>query len=491
MAVLASACIMLFVSFQLGFFLLIFAAMGWWAWENPESGFLFLLIAFPLLPLFKVTQTIGSFTLVKDIIILVLFFKLFLLPLLGKRLPYRRSILFGPVMALLAWTALETLRADSLTLGILRARDVILYLLLYFVVLYLPADERIWKRRLGWFVISFLVAALHAGYQWFFASDSAVLRFDPGRQIWIPRISSTFGHPSVYGEYLIAAATLFISCTLFLKRKWIFTLLTAISLPLIFLTYSRAVWIGFAAAVGVMGTVFAWRRFTSPALPQGGLSFVRRSTSPLEGEVGLQRPDEVSKKRWLFVGIALLAIIILFVFVLRFTPAGPLLRSAFDPTYKSNEERLEFAARLVAPMSNFDAIFGRGLGDVVQQKLLKTDVGAEEIAFGESREVQLAKDATLVDNQYLKTFVEMGLAGLMIYFWLFWSFVRGCWEAFHPSAHLRSVQRVIGMWGLAFLATFAVQALFIDIWDIFPTNAMFWMVGGLVSAALTPYTKTT
>ncbi len=458
LAALASAGVMLFVSFQLGVFLLVFAAVGWWVWQNPEEGFLLFVIIAPLLSMFKATQTVGVVTLVKDVIILVLVLRVVLFPLFTKRLSYRRSILFGPAAALAAWTVLQTLRAESLALGILRARDIILYLLLYFVVLYLPANKEIWVNRLRWFTLSFAVSALHAGYQWFWVGDSAVLRFDPGRSIWIPRISSTFGHPSVYGEYLVAAAVLFASCALFLQKKWriAFGGLFLITLPIIFLTYSRAVWIGFAVAVGIIGVIWTLRHL------QG---VVRVGFIAASGVLGT----------------------VLIIGLLRFTPVGSLLRSAFDPTYKSNQERLEFAARLIAPMSNVDAIIGRGLGDVIQQQLRKVDVGAEEIAAGASRDVQLAKNATLVDNQYLKSFVEIGLLGLVIYFWLFWRFARGTWELARQFGGRH--KQIIALSSAGFLAAFVVQGLVIDIWDIFPTNAMFWIVGGLVSAALTTYTS--
>lgn len=455
LAVLVSACVMFFVSFQLGFFLLIFATVGWWVWKNPEEGFLLFMILAPGLSLFKATQTIGTVTLIKDVIILVLFVRVFLWPIFTKQLPYRRSILFGPALALVLWTAFETVWADSLTLGILRAREIILYLLLYLGVLYLPANTRVWQRRLGWFTASFLITAVHAAYQWFFAGDSAVLRFDPGRQIWISRISSTFAHPSVYGEYLVAASALFLSGTLFLKQKakMLFGILFLITWPLIFLTYSRAVWLGFAAAIGVMGII----RFRGKRIWLAGLT----------GLAG---------------GLVLLTFL---------TPAGSLLRSAFDPTYRSNQERLEFLARLIAPMSNSEAIFGRGLGNVIQQNFRSVDIGSEEITTGDSRQVQLAKDRTLVDNQYLKSFVELGLLGLVLYAWLFWRFFKACLELLRSTNdEARMTKKIIGLSGIGFLAAFVIQALFIDIWDIFPTNAMFWIIGGLIGAALTTEVKT-
>lgn len=189
-------------------------------------------------------------------------------------------------------------------------------------------------------------------------------------------------------------------------------------------------------------------------------------------------------KHWLLIGLAGLVIVIVGLLIFRFTPAGPLLRSAFDPTYKSNLERLEFAVRLIAPMTNLEALFGRGLGDVVEQNFRTVRVGLGAITEGASREVQLAKNRTLVDNQYLKTFVEMGLIGLLIYAWLFWRFAKGAWQLVREGGERH--KKIIGLWSAGFLAAFVVQGFFIDIWDIFPTNAMFWIVGGLLAAALTP-----
>lgn len=495
--VLVAAFVALYFSLQLGVFVLLFALVGWWAWGRPEETFWLLIILSPLLSMFKATQTIGTVTLIKDVLILVLCARTFLWPLLTRRLPYRRSILFAPIAVLTAWTFFAAVRADNLTLGILRAREIVLYLLLYFGVLYLDHSRTAWRQRLMWVVATFGVTSMLAVYQWFFAADSAVLRFDPGRSIWIPRISSTFAHPSVYGEYLVALAALWAALGVSMRRWWHW-LLFAATLPLIFLTYSRAVWIGLLGAGGVMGIFWIWTMITAKARSSQGLDVAlpsvqsasnSRSRSLASGEdrarFGLRNAPVVKRS---FAALGAIMALILVTILLRFTAAGPLLRSAFDPTYKSNVARLEFAVRLIAPMSNVEALIGRGLGDVVEQKLLRTNVGVEEITVGASRDVQLAKDQTLVDNQYLKSFVELGLIGLVIYAWLFWRFLTASWELVRSSGgEVQRLRKVIGLWAVGFLSAFVIQGLFIDIWDVFPTNAMFWIVGGLLSAALTPY----
>lgn len=504
LAVSVAACLALFVSLQVGFFALLFITLSWWVWSNPEEGFLSFVILAPLLSMFKATQTIGNVTLVKDAIILVLFLRVLLWPLFAKRLSYRRSILFGPLFALGAWTAFETLRASSLSLGILRAREIVLYAMLYFVVLYLPANVQIWKRRLGWATASFLITVLHAVYQWVFAIDSAVLRFVPSLSIWIPRISSTFAQPSVYGQYVIAFTTLFLAGGIFAKsvnQRIQASFLTLISLPVIYATYSRGVWLGFVVAVGVMGLTWVLsqrsHRFTREAASLRPPSEARSDSPSLVPQSETPWPLRLRKPRLANLWLTGLGVVVLvagiFFGLLRFTPAGSLLRSALDPAYASNAARLEFVARLVAPMSNMDAIIGRGLGDVVQQKLVGTTVGTDELAVADSREIQLAKNSTLVDNQYLKTFVEMGIIGLVIYGWLFWRFAKGALELLKPSLRQgyggQIPRKILGIWGLGFLAAFILQALVIDIWDVFPTNAMFWIVGGLISVALTSHTS--
>ncbi len=453
--VAAAAFISFFLSFQAGIFVLVFAVIAWWAWQHPEEGFLFLIVLAPLLPMLKITHTIDTFTLVKDVIILTLFTRLFLVPLLRQALPYRRNVLWAPALALSAWTVLEAFKADELLLGLLRARDIILYLLLYFAVLYLPHSQARMKERLRWFVLSLLAVLWLAIYQWFWAADSAVLRFDPAREIWIPRISSIMAHPSILGQYLVMAAALLAATTAYVRRrraKMVLAGLLAAVLPFIFLTYSRAVWLGLAAALAAMAAVLAARFFLS-GRPAGSW--------------------------WRQAAVGAVLLVLAAVATLRLTPAGTFVRSSFDPTYASNEERLIFMARLIAPMTGGEALVGRGLGDVTRQNFRRINLEAHDIAAGSARAVQAAKNRTLVDNQHLKTFVEMGLAGLIIYGWLYWRVFKAGMRA---TAGKTAARRTLGLGAVGFLAAFITQGFFIDIWDIFPTNAAFWTVAALLSA---------
>lgn len=453
-AVMSAGLLAAFVSWQVGVFALLFAIAAWWTWLNPYQAVLFFIVIAPLLPLFKVTQTIGTVTLLKDVLIITLFLKLFLWPLLTKRLPYRRNILFLPLIALALWLVVGLAQAPHITLGILRLRDVSLYALLYLAILFLPINKQQYRTLGIWFFLSVAVTGWLAVFQWWQAPDSAVLRFDPARQIWIPRVSSTLGHPSVFGQYLILASVLAIS--LFITRtaskyRWHLMALAVATIPLIYFTYSRAVWLGFAAALTAMAVSLVIRKY----------SHLRRALF-----------------NWKIWSATLLALVIILVPIVRFTSVGTFLRSSFDPTYASNQERLEFSMRLLASMSNTSAMFGKGLGNVVAQNFRTVDVSSFDIASGSSRTIQVAKDATLVDNQHLKTFVELGFFGLLIFAWIYWNITRKSWQLI-SSANALSV--ALGLWGIGFIVSFVIQGFFVDIWDIFPTNAAFWITAALIS----------
>lgn len=460
-----AATVALIVSPQLAFFLLLFAVLGWWTWHNPTPAFGVLVVISPFLPMLKITQTLGLMTLMKDVIIITLFLRLVFVPLLQRRLPYRRNMLLAPIFALLVWVAVALARADVVTLGILRTRDIGLYILAYFAVLYLPRKKMFWRSQFWLFIMSAIVVAGLAIWQWFMAPDSAVLRFDPARAVWIPRASSIMAHPSVLGEYMVMVVGLLASVMIVLAGWWRVVSAGAIIVlfPLIYLTYSRAVWIALVVGLGVLGVVYIWKIFRDRGL---GRRLV-----------------------WTTLSVVLVGVL-MFLIGLRTTSLDVFIRSAVDPTYGSNFERLEFMARLISPLQSGDAIIGMGLGDVLQQNFRTVEINTFDIASGADRSVQLAKNSTLVDNQYLKTFIEMGLIGLIIYGWLFWRMARGAWWlVMTDGSGPRRVDKIIGLWAIGFLAAFVTQALFIDIWDIFPTNLAWWVIAGLVSRQLIGVTQ--
>jgi putative inorganic carbon (hco3(-)) transporter len=450
---IALACVLFFLS-AFGIEAAIFSLLGilvlWWTWEYPEESFLTLIVLSALLPLLKVTQTLGNVTLIKDVIIITLFVRNFLFPLITQKLPYRKNALFAPLIALAAWACFEALRAGVTTLSILRLRDIGLYMMLYFAVLYLPHTASRMKIRLLTFFATLGITMVLGIFQFMYLPDSTVLRFDPARQIWIPRIASTFAHPTVFAEYLITGAMLIMGLILATKKKIFLSIFLLATTLLLYFTYTRAGWIGFAVGVVAITIVYI-------------LSLLR-----------IQKPRSLA----LPITTTVVALSVIGILVFQFTPVGTFIRSGFDLNYASNADRIVFIIQLISQTSNTEAVIGQGLGNTITQTREGGDATAFDIASGESRTIQLSKDQTLVDNQYLKTFIEMGVVGVVLTFWLFWRF-------FLASKNLLRRTEVssyaLGIACIGFLAAFIVQALFVDIWDVYPTNAIFWTLVALAS----------
>ncbi len=69
----------------------------------------------------------------------------------------------------------------------------------------------------------------------------------------------------------------------------------------------------------------------------------------------------------------------------------------------------------------------------------------------------------------------MGLVGLLIYGFLYY-------RLFKSANRLGVIQ----LWLIGFLVSFIIQSFFVDIWDIFPTNAYFWIIAALASVYILP-----
>ncbi len=453
-ALAASVLVGVTLGIQAAVFCLLAAFIAWWTWNNPEESFLLLIALSPLLPMLKVTQTIGNATLVKDVIIIVLFCRTFLMPLLTQRLPYRKNALFAPVLMLAAWALIEVLHAGVTALSILRLRDIGLYMLLYFGVLYLSHSAQAMKIRFFVFLATLGITGLLGIFQFISLPDSTVLRFDPEREVWIPRIASTFAHPTVFAEYLITGAVFLLGVVLLGKRNLqtaVYSLLGLLAICiLLYFTYTRAGWIGFAGGIAAMLFTYLLSAYKG------------------------KKPSA----RWVIAGLG--AAIIVLYGLISFTPVGTFLRTAIDPSYASNADRIMFVVQLISRTSNADAIWGKGLGNVISFAYEGGDATAFDIASGESRTIQRTKDQTLVDNQYIKTFIEMGIVGVVFTFWLFWRFFLASWYAFKSN---KNTAHTLGIAGIGFLVSFMIQAAFVDIWDVYPTNAIFWTFAALLSAS--------
>lgn len=455
----------LFFSAQAGLLLLAAAWIAAATWRYPWPAFLLLVAAAPFLLILKATVVLGSLTLLKDIVILTLFVRVLRvggpdrlwissaasLTQTNKqgRIWSARALLV-PVLVLVAWAAIAFLRADSRVLGLLRLRDLLLYVPMLLVAYRFVST----KERLRTFTSSLLGSAavvLLLGFiQWQAFPDSMVLRFDPSRSVWIPRVASVLAHPNNLGSYLLfvlpfAAALLVIRNLSY--RQWLLALLVfCVGLAQTYATFSRSAWISLAVSL-IAGALII----------------------------------SLLKVPRLAFGVLLLAAV-----AVASTFALPnvrsLLNSVLDPAYESNQTRLQILAGSFADISNLGAVIGEGLGDTASLLKRETAVSFYQVAAAGAREVQIAKARTFVDNGVVKTWVEQGVVGLVVAGWvavrLFLQCLRAACRGAAPE------QRALGLAVGATTIGLAVLWLFLDVPDIFPANLYFWTFAGLIAGAV-------
>jgi len=443
----------LFFSAQAGIFVLFAAWTAILSWQYPKQAFWILLFFAPLLPILKITQTLSAVTPLKDFVIGALFIKVVLYPIYLKKDSYRRNAVLLPILFLCGYAVLGTLHADSLMLGILRLRDILLYLPLLWIGRALVSSRRDFYDFLKVLFSSLFLVLVLVVVQYGFFPDGMVLRFDPSNSTWIGRVSSTLAHPNILGSYLLCLLPLVISFGWRkIKVNWKYRaifLMGLTGLIAAYATYSRGVWIAFFGAGLAAGTVLVYQ------------------------------------KKQLFYKIILPLILVCLVAIIAAPRTRNLLRTAFDPTYASNQDRLGIMTSLVSEMSDVDAIFGRGLGDVFQSTNRNIDISLADIAANNVQNVQVAKAQTFVDNAVLKTWVETGLAGLLIVGWLVWQILHTTWRA--ATTGVTNDEKSLGLALFATTVGLLVLSFFLDIPETFPVALYWWMFVGVGQAV--PYLK--
>lgn len=443
----------LFFSAQAGLLLLAAAWVAAGTWRYPWPAFLLLIAGAPLLLLLKATVVLGPLTLLKDVVILTLFARSVREPPGSSKVS--RELLV-PVLALLGWEIIAFFRADALGLGLLRLRDLALYVPMLLVVSRLVSTTE----RLGTLVTSWLGSAavvLLLGFvQWQFFQDSMVLRFDPEKSVWIPRVSSVLAHPNNLGSYLLfllpLAGALLVAPRLS-YRRWLLALLVfCAGLPAAYATYSRSAWAALAVSLLV-----------------GAMLFVALK-SPRLGE--RRYPPRL-------VVSALLLMVLAGTSVFTIPTVRSLLASVVDPAYESNQTRLQIFAGSLADISNLGAVVGEGLGDTASLLQREATISIYQLAAASSREAQVAKAQTFVDNGVVKTWVEQGIVGLVLAGWVAVRLFLASLRAARQGSE--SEWRAIGLASCAILVGLAVLWLFLDVPDIFPANLYFWTLAGLIS----------
>lgn len=433
----------LFFSAQAGLLLLAAAWLAFGTWRVPWAAFLLLTAVAPFLLILKATVVLGPLTLLKDVVILTLFVRVL-------RIPSTRTLgpLIVPVLMLVSWAIVSFLRADSTTLGLLRLRDLLLYVPLLLIAARLVSGPQRLRTWISWFFGgAALVLALALVQQLFFV-DGAVLRFDPARSVWIPRAAGVLAHPNILGAYLLFVLPLAAACALFLRARMtrvVAALLCVGALVALFATYSRGPWL--AAAASLSGGI--------------GLFVVARRPRTAVGAV-------------LLVGV-------LGGVALAIPRTRSILGSALDPAYASNRTRLEILAGVLAGVSNSGAVVGEGLGDTVTLLGRTADISLYDIAAASAQEAQVAKARTFVDNAVLKTFLEQGTVGLVLAGLVAVRLITQCVRVLRkeqtPERHALTLAIGSTTVGLATLW------LFLDVPDVFPVNLYFWMFAGLVATS--------
>lgn len=434
----------LFFSAQAGLLVLAAAWLAVGTWRFPWTAFLLLIAVAPFLLIVKATVVIGAVTVLKDVVILALFARV--LADGSFRLPRTIAV---PTLTLVAWAVVAFLAADSFTLGLLRLRDLLLYVPMLLVAARLVNTPR----RAGTFVrvvlgSAVLVLAL-AALQGIAFADGMVLRFDPGRSVWIHRASSVLAHPNILGGFLVFVLPL--AGAVVVQRRfpsywragaWLVALA---GLAATYATYSRSGWIAMVAALATGAVVF----------------------------VAARRPRLVALTVLLCAAGVLLAFLV--------PTTRTLLVSVADPAYASNRTRLEILIGSLAKISNRGAILGEGLGDTASLLGRPADISFYEIVAADARVAQRAKAQTFLDNAVAKTGVEQGVIGLVLAGWaavrLFLAAVRRA----RPS-ELPEVQ-VVGLAMSAIIVGLATMWFFLDVPDIFPVNLYFWTFAGIVAAS--------
>ncbi len=445
-------CLFIFSFFSMkgGILFLLLTSLVYLAYKKPWLSFLLILASAPFFPIFKNIAFIPGLTLSKDCLIATLFFFIVLVPFFKSPKTFWQKFsphpLFWPLIFLFIWLFITLIRADILPLGVLRLREILLYMAFFFITLFLVKREEQKKEIFSTLIFSSIPINILAIFQFFFFPEGLVRRFDPIAQIWINRVSSTLAHPVIFSEYLIFIFILLAAYFIYVKKWRIPILLYSFFIfVLIYFTYARSAWLAMMFLF-LLGGIFLfkkiWRRYK------------------------------------IITGGVILLFLFFVSFIFGFTKAGIYAKFFVSPQYLSNLERIVIAVNILSQGNTRTDLLGHGLGDVLEQQERTTGLSLRDLAALDTERVRREKAKTFVDNQHLKTFAEMGIVGLGIYFWLYTVIIIFVYRKFKKEKEVFS--KIFSFVLLLFVPLFILQGIFVDIWDVFPTNLIFWLLVGLI-----------
>lgn len=440
------------ITLFLGFFFsaqagLLFLAGAWVAqltWRYPWTTFLILTTVAPFLLILKATVLLGPLTLLKDVVILALLARLVRRETI-ERFP---ASLFTAIAALVGWATLAFVFSDAPVVGLLRLRDLLLYIALFPISLQLLAPPERLRTFLRVFLGTGLLVLALGALQWFAYPDGMVLRLDAARQVWIPRLSSVLAHPNHLGGFLLLLVTLGLALALTRvdpRERFVAGALFLTGLVATYATYSRSAWISVALAVSVV--LFLWAMRERPWLVTGGV----------------------------ILGVGALAGSLLV------APVRDHLRAYADPTYQSNKTRLDIVAGVLTEVSRRGAVIGEGLGDTAVLLGRTADIELYDVVAADVRGAQLAKARTFVDNAVVKTWIEQGIVGLVLAAWVGVRLLLAAFSVLRRSP--AGERQALALACIGIIVGLAALWWFLDVPDMFPLNLYFWIFAGALAAS--------
>lgn len=121
------------------------------------------------------------------------------------------------------------------------------YLIICIIIQDIASDKRILERGLNVFLFSAFLAVLSGLTQYFFGIEFLRNRMATTTNAGMRAATSSFSHYNGFGAYLVVVLTslfgLFLSPKTFKIKKYLFFVLTILSLSAIFITFSRGSWL--------------------------------------------------------------------------------------------------------------------------------------------------------------------------------------------------------------------------------------------------------
>jgi len=319
---------------------------------------------------------------------------------------------------------------------------------LLWIARYIVSSHRDFSLFLKTLFTSLAAVLLLALTQFSLFADGMVLRFDPSNNVWIPRASSTLAHPNILGSFLLCVLPFAVVYAWNnFSFSWRYKLLGLLALAGslgVYFTYSRGSWLSYAAALVSIAFIYALknRRFSSAKVA---------------------------------------AVVVVVALILLAVPrTRTLLRTVIDPNYASNWERIKILSDLVIETNNTEALVGGGLGDIMESTNRVANISLADIAATNVQSIQQAKAQTFVDNAVIKTWIEAGLAGILVVAWLLYIALRMTLELARKGRLANT--RSFGTGLFAVTVGLVVLSFSLDVPEIFPVMLLWWTFLGVLEA---------